>query len=196
MVTDYPSVGSFDERTGLRPSEKEASEISLSFKLLKDLVVAARQIRAELQISPAVQIKPLFSCPSDAIRRVIEANSSWIRSVMRAETITLAAEVSEKPKGCAVSAVVADLAGVADDVRRVDIYVPLAGAVDIDKEKERLMKEIAKAEEEVTRVSAKLGNRNFVERAAADIVEKERAKLEKYRQIKEKLQATLKSFES
>ncbi|HPG59925.1 MAG TPA: hypothetical protein PKW98_19055, partial [Candidatus Wallbacteria bacterium] len=77
----------------------------------------------------------------------------------------------------------------------VDIYVPLAGLIDINKEKDRLSREIAKAEEELARVNNKLQNKNFIERAAADVVEKEKAKLEKYAQIKEKLISTMNSLE-
>ena len=195
MVSKFPSVGSVNEKTGLGLSDNEKLHIISSFKLLKDAIIATRQIRAELGVSPAIQIKPSFASSSSQIRDVFNANAKWIKTVMRAEELSVVAEMIEKPKGMAVSAIMAEMQDLSDDTRRVDIYVPLAGVIDIAKEKERLSKEIAKSEDELLRVKAKLENKSFIERAAADVVDKERAKLEKYSQIKEKLAATLKSLD-
>ncbi|HEV2661624.1 MAG TPA: valine--tRNA ligase, partial [Ktedonobacteraceae bacterium] len=59
----------------------------------------------------------------------------------------------------------------------IEIYLPLAGMLDIGKELERLDKEIALAQQEITRLQGKLANENFVTRAKPDVVEKEREKL-------------------
>jgi len=59
----------------------------------------------------------------------------------------------------------------------VEIYLPLAGMIDIAKELERLDKEIAQAQHEITRLQGKLANEAFVTRARPDVVEKEREKL-------------------
>ncbi|OGM01933.1 MAG: hypothetical protein A2008_11775 [Candidatus Wallbacteria bacterium GWC2_49_35] len=195
MISAFPDAAGFTKRTGLNLTDDERHEIFSSFKFLKEAIVATRQIRAELAVSPGIQIKPLFVCKSDRIKNALESNARWIKTVMRAEELSYKFEMTEKPKGMAVTSVVAEMKGLAGEMTRVDIYVPLAGLIDVAKEKERLEREIAKADEELVRVNNKLQNKNFVERASADVVEKERAKLEKYAQIKEKLISTIESLE-
>ena len=195
MVSAYPDEKSFAARTGFNLSDDEKQYIYASFKFLKEAIVATRQIRAELAVSPGVQIKPVFVCKSDIIKKSLEDNARWIKTVMRAEEITYKPEMTEKPKGMAVTSIMAEMKEPSGEMTRVDIYVPLAGLIDIAKEKERLGREISKAEEELARVNNKLQNKSFVERAAADVVDKERAKLEKYAQIKEKLISTMESLE-
>ncbi|HOT74294.1 MAG TPA: class I tRNA ligase family protein, partial [Candidatus Wallbacteria bacterium] len=195
MLSGYPDAESFAARTGFNMSDEEKKNVYASFKFLKEAIVATRQIRAELGVSPGVQIKPLFVCGTGAVKDALESNARWIKAVMRAEEISHRAEMSEKPKGMAVCSIMSEIKSPAGDMTRVDIYVPLAGLIDINKEKDRLSREIAKAEEELARVNNKLQNKNFVERAAPDVVEKEKAKLEKYAQIKEKLISTMNSLE-
>ena len=57
-----------------------------------------------------------------------------------------------------------------------DIYLPLAGLIDLDKEIARIEKEIANTENELKRLAGKLNNESFVAKAPAEVVEKERAK--------------------
>jgi len=59
----------------------------------------------------------------------------------------------------------------------VEIYLPLAGLLDISKELERLDKEIAQAQQEIVRLQGKLANEAFVAKARPGVVEKEREKL-------------------
>ncbi len=74
-----------------------------------------------------------------------------------------------------------------------EIYMPLEGLVDIDTEKERLGKEIAKIEKEIAKSQGKLGNANFVDRAPEAVVKAEKETLEnwqsKYAQIRDMLSA-------
>ncbi len=195
MVSEFPSAESFNAAAGLNFTDGDKNDIYASFKLMKEIIVATRQIRAELGISPAIQIKPIIVSPSDKVENIIKDNAQWIKTVMRAEEFDIRAVMAGKPKGMAVTSIMAEFTGMPDEERRIDIYLPLEGLIDIEKEKDRLKKEIIKADEEFDFVTKKLENKNFIERANAEIVEKERAKLEKYRQIKEKLQATLASFE-
>ncbi len=201
MISEYPCPEKFTQRTGLILSQNEKQHIYAAFKFIKEAIIATRQIRAELGVSPGVQIKPVFVCACEKIKKIIDDNSCWIKTVMRASEIEYKTNMTEKPKGMAVCSVVAEIkettaAGTAaDNMTRVDIYIPLSGLIDIAREKERLAREITKAEEELNRANNKLNNKNFIERAAAEAVEKERAKLEKYAQIKEKLISTIESLE-
>jgi valyl-tRNA synthetase len=59
----------------------------------------------------------------------------------------------------------------------VEIYLPLAGLLDISKELERLDKEIVQAHQEIARLQNKLANEAFVTRAKPEVVERERERL-------------------
>ncbi len=59
----------------------------------------------------------------------------------------------------------------------VAVYVPLAGLLDLDEERARLRKEIARVESDLAALNRKLDNPSFVARAPADVVEKDRARV-------------------
>ena len=69
------------------------------------------------------------------------------------------------------------------------LFVPLADLIDPVEESLRLEKEIQKLGRDIAQVSAKLSNRNFIERAPANVVDKERSKLTDLQAALEKLQA-------
>jgi valyl-tRNA synthetase len=69
--------------------------------------------------------------------------------------------------------------------------LPLAGVIDLAAERARLEKELAKAEADIARVDAKLGNANFVARAPEDVVEEEKEKREEAQARKAKIAEAL-----
>ena len=79
-------------------------------------------------------------------------------------------------------------------IEGAEILVPLDELVDIAAEIERLEKEQKKLEGEVMRVEKKLSNQGFVSKAPAAVVEEERAKGEKYREMLETVNARLESL--
>ena len=76
-------------------------------------------------------------------------------------------------------------------VSGVEIFLPLAGMVDLDLEKQRLEKELAVLAAEQKRLTGKLENKQFVAKAPAAVVEKERAKLAEVETNYEKNKARL-----
>ena len=70
--------------------------------------------------------------------------------------------------------------------------MPLEGVIDLSQERDRLMKEIAKISKDIEVFSKKLSNKNFVDKAPKDVVEKDTAKLEDFRVKREKLEQSLK----
>ncbi len=69
-----------------------------------------------------------------------------------------------------------------------EIYMPLEGLIDVETEKKRLDKEIAKVEGEVKKCDAKLGNEAFVSKAPAELVEREKARKQEWTQKLAQLQ--------
>jgi valyl-tRNA synthetase len=75
-----------------------------------------------------------------------------------------------------------------------EIYVPLAGLIDLDSEIARLRSELSSTQAELAQVEAKLANEQFLSRAPEAVVEKERGKQEEFRRKRDRLQANLDSL--
>ena len=72
-----------------------------------------------------------------------------------------------------------------------EIYLPLAGLIDIEQEIARLEKELAKLDSEVERVEKKLANQGFVAKAPAQVIEEEKAKQKDYIEKREQVRARI-----
>ena len=80
------------------------------------------------------------------------------------------------------------MAGVAGGV---EIYLPLKGLIDVEKETARLTKEMDKLGKEIKKLNGKLSNEGFLKKAPAQVVEGERAKLAGYEEKMKSLEARL-----
>ncbi len=110
---------------------------------------------------------------------LLSANDLMLRALARIEEVAYVAEADKPAK--AMSA----LAG------KLTLYVPLEGLVDLDQEVARVEKELAVVLVELKRVQGKLGNEQFIARAPADVVEKERAKLAEFQEQQSKFEERL-----
>jgi len=131
-----------------------------SIDLITEIISAIRRMRAENKIEPA-QKAPVTLYG----RKDLEKNKEDIMRLARISELTWE-ESGEKLSGAA-----------ADVVRDVQIFIPLEGLVDTEKEKERLQKEIDQLDKYIATVSAKLANTNFVQNAPKAVVEGEKQKL-------------------
>ena len=75
------------------------------------------------------------------------------------------------------------------------VFIPLGELVDLDEEKKRLEKELERVTGEIARANGKLANQGFISKAPKKLVDDERAKLEKFLDMKEKIEAQLKELE-
>jgi valyl-tRNA synthetase len=127
-----------------------------------DLVTAIRSVRAEMNIAAAI---PLVLAGASAETKA--------RAERWAEFIKRLARVSEIS-----SAPAAPQGSVQLVVRGETAALPLKGVIDIAAERARLTKEMQKADADIARVDAKLGNPNFMARAPEEVVEEEKEKRE------------------
>jgi valyl-tRNA synthetase len=130
----------------------------------KGMVNAVRTVRGEYNVPPSRKTEVVITGP-DTARRTLETIGAYV-AALSGSLVTWAAEA---PRG----ALSQDF-GVGEE--RWQAHVKLAGAIDVDAELARLDKELKKAEKELDGVRRKLGNADFVARAPAEIIEKERAK--------------------
>ena len=151
---------------------------------LKKVITAVRTVRSEMNVPPSQSITLVGKVHSQGQLDILEQNAATIGKLTRSEDIKLGSDV-EKP-GFAASAM----------VEKMELFIPLEGIIDLDKEVERLEKEIATTEGLLKSVQGKLGNKNFVDRAPEEIVNKEKDKLDHYGESLEKLKAHLETMKA
>jgi len=142
--------------------EDEGAEAEIGWVV--DVITAIRSVRTEMNIAPAMQI------PMVLIRVAIETRD---RAQRWGDVIKRMAKIAD------ISAAVGPPAGAVQLLVRGDtIALPLKGIIDLTAEKARLEKEKAKAEADINRIDAKLGNPDFIARAPEEVVEADREKRE------------------
>jgi valyl-tRNA synthetase len=145
----------------------------------KEIVYRIRNIRGEMNIPPDKQAAVIFKTGNSSIAALIKREDVNLRALVKLNSIKIDAEYTPDPADA--SAVISEL----------EIFMPLKELIDINKEKARLEKEINKIGAELDRIDKKLKNDNFIGKAPADIIEKERNKRSEYNDILEKLETNL-----
>jgi valyl-tRNA synthetase len=129
-----------------------------------DLINAIRSVRVEMNIPAATQMPLILAGVAAQTAARARQWSEFVQRLARVSEISFA---DVTPKGALQLLIRGDVAAL-----------PLAGVIDIAAERARLAKEMAKADADVARVDAKLGNPNFVARAPEEVVEEEKEKRE------------------
>jgi valyl-tRNA synthetase len=163
MIAPYPAA---DEAL-INPG------IERDMQLVMDAILAIRNIRGEMNIAPSVQIKAIVKVESTEIGGHLEKNAGYVKTLARLSELRIGVHET-KPKAAAT--------GV---IKGAELYVPLEGILDINQERDRLMKEIAKISKDIDVFSKKLSNKDFVDKAPKAVVEKDTAKLEEFRTKRE-----------
>jgi valyl-tRNA synthetase len=142
-----------------------------------DLVTAIRSVRAEMNIAPSVLTPLVLAAPSAETKARAQR---WIDTVKRLARLADISFADAAPEGAVQLLVRGEVAAL-----------PLKGVIDLAAERTRLEKEIGKADGDIKRVDAKLGNEKFVANAPEEIVEEEKEKREAAVARKVKLQEAL-----
>ncbi len=155
MLQPYPAVSadSIDE------------EADSAIEWIKNVIIAIRNIRGEMNISPAVNINVLLTKGSSSDQLHLEANKQFLVKLAKLESVEWLDSDSEAPPSS--MQVIGDL----------EVLVPMAGLIDVEAELARLDKEKEKLDKEIGRLSGKLSNAKFVDNAPAEVVAKEKEKL-------------------
>jgi valyl-tRNA synthetase len=132
------------------------------FELVREAVAAIRQVRSEYNVNPGAWVDTVLVATGSA-KAVLEEQADTIGSLARAKVRVETAN----PGGAAAQVL---LSG------GIELVVPLAGMIDLDKEKQRLETEIAQLDKQLTALQGRLSNEGFVAKAPAQVVEAERAK--------------------
>ena len=168
MIAPYPKV----VRRRVDP------EAEREMAVVMGIVTAIRNIRGEMRVAPGLTVSAIVKPGPEAPTALVSANASLIQTLARA-AVTVDPQAS-RPRSSAL--------GV---VGGIEIYVALEGVVDLGAERQRLQKEIKRAEDAIAFGRAKLARPEFAERAPAEVVDKEREKVAQQEALRDKLVASL-----
>jgi len=132
---------------------------------VKTFIMGIRQIRSEMDIKPGKPLPVLLQNGSEQDSFRLNNNESLLISLARLESITWLKSDDAAPESA--TSLVGDM----------NLLIPLAGLIDKQAELARLEKNMDKLKAEASRITGKLGNANFVDRAPEAVVNKEREKL-------------------
>jgi valyl-tRNA synthetase len=132
---------------------------------VKQFIIAIRNIRGEMDISPSKELPVLLKNVNKNDQRRLSENEQFLSSLAKLESIIVLPNDEQGP--ASASAVIGDLS----------VLIPMAGLIDKEAELARLDKAIEKLEKESSKVLSKLSNENFVSKAPVAVIDKEKAKL-------------------
>jgi len=146
-------------------SSWDDADAATAAELFMGIVGGIRNIRSEVMVHPSTEITAQIICPDPARSESLTAMLDSLKGLTRSSAIEIKNEGS-RPKGVA-SFIYTD----------IEIYVPLAGLVDVEKELAKLTKEQTRVEADLARCQGKLSNEKFMANAPEEVVAKEREKV-------------------
>ena len=150
--------------------------------MIKEIIKSVRNARAEYGVVPSKRLH-LYIRPA-AKQKQIEQSSIYIEKLAGAEEITFVGKAASFEK-------VVSLVSAGGEV-----FIPMGELVDKQKEIARLEKEAADVKSEIARAEGKLGNKGFVEKAPAKLIEQEKEKLAKYKEMLAKLNGRMEELKN
>ncbi|MFV7769109.1 valine--tRNA ligase [Shewanella marisflavi] len=142
---------------------------------VKQVIVAVRNIRAELNIAPSKPLNALLRSVSAQDKARVEANQTFFATLAKLESMTILADGDTAPMS------------TTQLVGEMELLIPMAGLIDVAAEMARIDKQLEKLAGEAKRIEGKLNNQGFVAKAPEAVIEKERAKLAEFQRDMDKL---------
>ena len=174
MVAEWPG----NDEAGLAGLVNDDDEAAMT--AIMESIKTIRALRLEVNAAPGKKSEVILNFTDEKLREVFAANEGYLTVLAAAEPVTMLEAGAEKPENA--------MTGV---VNGVEIYLPLKGLIDVEKETARLNKELATLDKEISRLEKKLGNQGFLAKAPAEVVAGEQEKLKGYQEkqnaVKERL---------
>ncbi len=147
---------------------------------IKEIITRIRAIRAEMKV-PSNKRTALFAVPAKGNEKLIKAGAGYIEKLAGGNSISFVKPDSK----CATVA-----------TPLAEVYIPMGELVDPSAEIERLNKDLESCESELNRAVGKLNNQGFVAKAPAKLIDEEKAKVEKYTELKKKILAAIEEMKN
>lgn len=153
----------------------KAPDAVREMELLMDVIRAVRNIRAEVNVPMSKKVELMIK-PSDAENlAILRKNEEYVRRFCNTSVLEISEALTSPDK--AMTAVVTG----------AELFLPLAGLIDINQEIVRLEKELQTLHGEVARIEKKLANEGFMAKAPEKVIEEEKAKLADYSEKRDKV---------
>jgi valyl-tRNA synthetase len=170
IIASWPNVG--------EPRGWEEESVK-DFELLQEIVRAIRNTRAEKNVKPGQTIPATIIAGEFAKTLEQEAAALAILSRLDPDQLSIHENLEIKPENCVVLV-----------ISQVEIFLPLAGMVNIHEERARMEKELVEAENQIGRLE-KLLNSPFAQKAPENVVQGERQRLADFKNAAEKIEKQL-----
>jgi valyl-tRNA synthetase len=155
MLQPYPTID----------TTQEDAEAVTALEWVMNFILGVRRIRGEMNIAPGKPLPVLLQDVTDQDRQHLTRNQTYLKKLGRLEAITCLERDEIAPESAIAL------------VGNLKLLIPMAGLIDKEAELARLDKEIQRIQNDLPRVEGKLGNPAFVDKAPAEVIEKEKAKL-------------------
>lgn len=157
----------------------EAADAVAEMEMLMDIIRTVRNIRAEVNVPMSKKIELLVKPAGADALAILKRNEEYVQRFCNTSLLEISLDAASPDKA---------MTGI---VTGADLYLPLAGLIDISQEVARLEKELQTLHGEVERIEKKLANEGFVAKAPAKVIEEEKAKLADYADKRDKVIARL-----
>jgi len=174
MVAPFPEPSEF-------PFEEQALK---EMDLLMGVITGVRNIRGEMGIPPGKRVDIVLDMPDPEEGDIVRQNTAHIQSLARVDSVQVAAKVA-KPEASATAV-----------FGENQVHVLLKGLLDFQEEQRRLRKEIKKIERDMEVAETKLSNKQFMDKAPDEVIEKVKEKVASMQLQLEKLNQNLNFFAS
>lgn len=158
MLQPFPKVS----------DENAREDIINELEWLKSVILAVRNIRGEMNISPGKPLPVLLNKGNNLDKQRIENNKTLLIHLAKLDNIDWLVDQNNIP------------ASATNLVGDMEVLIPLAGLIDVAAEQQRLQKEIDKLDIEMKKCQGKLSNSNFVDKAPEAVVLQEKQRLEEF----------------
>ncbi len=169
MVSEFPKVREEERQPG---AEAEMD-------LIMGVIGAVRNLRSELNVPAGKKVDLVLHTQNGDALKLLDENRIYVESLARTGTIAFQPK-GEKPKGAATAI-----------VGEVEVFLPLKGILNLEDEEKRIQKELTKIVEDLARTDLKLHNQDFLQKARAEAVEKEKEKVKVLSEKEAKLKESL-----
>jgi valyl-tRNA synthetase len=163
-----------------------AKDIEAKFQIIQEIITSLRTARSEMNISPSIRLELIVRSSQEQLpMQLIQdiALAEYVKNLVKVNIIRIA-RAGENPHPAATVV-----------VHGTEFFIPLAGLIDVDAEKQRLTKEINRLRGLLRGISAKLLNQDFLAKAPKEVVNHEKMKERSNREQLKKLEANLKLLE-
>ena len=157
-------------------------DIENSFEYIKDVISSLRNIKAEMGISPAKEVKVVIKTSDEMELKTLEDNYIFITKLAKIEELKYGKDM-EKPEQSGFRV-----------ARNSEVYMILTGLLNAEVEIKKIQEQIEKVQKDLDRINAKLSDERFTSKAPAHILERERRIQKEHQDKMDKLTENLKNF--